>query len=89
MDLWDKIWKDKDGHVVIWQMPNVWLIIWAGVDFASIITKGHLSSVLWWIGTVDLGVWALLEVVKGVNYFRRALGLIVLLMAIGSGFRLF
>jgi hypothetical protein len=37
-DFWDKIWKNKDGDVVIWQMPNVFLIAWAIFTIVSIVT---------------------------------------------------
>jgi hypothetical protein len=88
MNLWDRVWKDKHGNVVIWQTPNAFLIVWAVVDVASVLTSGHVSDVLWWIGTIDLGVWSLLEIILGVNYFRRALGVLILLMVIATSFKL-
>jgi hypothetical protein len=88
MDLWDRVWKDKRGQVVIWQMPNFWLIAWAVLDIASLVTNGRTSNILWWAGTIDLGIWAVLEIIMGTNYFRRLLGLIILLLAIGSALKL-
>jgi uncharacterized membrane protein len=88
MDLWDKVWRDKHGKVVVWQTPNVWLIAWAVIDVVSVLTTGSVSNVFWWIGTIDLGVWALLEIFLGVNYFRKALGVLVFLLVIATSFKL-
>jgi hypothetical protein len=81
---WDKFWKNPQGHVVIWQMPNIPLIGWAVLTVLSLLTKGRLSDVLSWLSSASLIVWALLEVSKGVNYFRRLLGLLVLVAAVMS-----
>ncbi|MGZ6005663.1 MAG: hypothetical protein ACXWLH_05985 [Candidatus Saccharimonadales bacterium] len=85
-DLWDKFWRDDDGegNVVIWQMPNVPLISWAIFTTLSLFISGKTSDVLSWIAGVSLIVWAILEIFKGVNYFRRTLGLIVLVFAVIS-----
>lgn len=77
-DIWDKFWKDDKGHVVIWQWPNIWLIGWAVLTFVSLIFNGNVSKILMWTGEVSLLVWCLFEIFKGVNYFRRLLGLVVL-----------
>jgi hypothetical protein len=88
MDLWDKTWRNKHGKVVVWQRPNAFLIAWAVLDIASLLCNGKLSNILWWIGTIDLGVWSILEIVLGANYFRRALGVLILALAIAMGFKL-
>ena len=79
--LWDKIWRDDEGNVVIFSWPNVWLIAWAAVSFISVVspTRG-LSNITWWIGSVLLAIWALLEIFQGVNYFRRAFGVVIFLL---------
>ncbi|HWB38974.1 MAG TPA: hypothetical protein VG604_01915 [Candidatus Saccharimonadales bacterium] len=87
-DLWDKFWRDDRGHVVIYQTPNAWLIAWAVLDFASLFFNGVLSSVLWYLGSASIIIWALFEIFQGVNYFRRTLGAVVLLLAIASIFSL-
>lgn len=84
MDLWDRIWKDKRGHVVIWQMPNPYLIAWAVLTVISLFFTGRTADIFSGAGSVVLVVWAALELLKGVNYFRRALGLLVLVLAISS-----
>jgi len=72
--------KDKEGKVVLWQWPNLPLVGWAIFALLSHLTRWQPLA---WIGTAFLVVWALLEIFRGVNYFRRALGLVVLLLMLG------
>lgn len=82
--LWDQFWKDKHGDVVIWQMPNLFLIGWAVLTFVSLLLTGKASDVVSWAGMVLIIIWSLLEIFKGVNYFRRVLGVVVLLLIVLS-----
>jgi hypothetical protein len=82
--LWDKIWRDRRGRIVLWQTPNPWLIGWLVLTFISLLFTGRRADIFSWLGSVSLIVWSLLEVFKGVNYFRRALGLLVLVMSVMS-----
>lgn len=78
-NLWDRLWKARNGSVVIFQTPNIWLIAWAGLALASIfVPRGIAQNIMYWSGSAFLVVWALLELFQGVNYFRRGLGLVVL-----------
>lgn len=86
-DLWDKFWKDKRGRVVVWQTPNAFLIAWAVLTLLSLFLNGAASDILWWVAIVDLAIWSLLEIFKGVNYLRRALGIIVLVLTILSAIK--
>jgi hypothetical protein len=87
--LWDKIWRDRGGNTVVYQTPNAWIIAWAVLDVVAIFAPSkQIASVAWDVGSGALIVWALLELFRGVNYFRRALGLLVLLMAVGSIFKI-
>ncbi len=83
-DIWDRTWKDKNGHIVIWQTPNAWLIGWAVLTVLSLLVNGRTADIFSVIGSVSLIAWASLEVFKGVDYFRRALGLVVLIFSIAS-----
>lgn len=83
--LWDKFWKDDEGRLAIWQMPNVWLIAWAVVTTVSIfLGKGKISDAFFWGGSALLVIWSLLEIFKGDCYFRRLLGLAVLAFSVAS-----
>jgi len=81
--LWDKIWKDATDSVVIVQMPNVWIILWVIFDAISLfVSSARVAEVTSWIASASLAVWALLEIFKGANYFRRALGIVILVFVI-------
>jgi len=51
---------------------------------ALIFTTGKINTVLDVLANGSLFTWAWLELFQGVNYFRRALGLIVLTGIIAS-----
>jgi hypothetical protein len=83
--LWDKIWKDEQGKRVIYQWPNVWIIIWAACYIVAILHSSKtVASVLGHVAAASLVIWALLEIFRGVNYFRRSLGFIVLVLVVVS-----
>ncbi|HEY5442243.1 MAG TPA: hypothetical protein VIJ68_01755 [Candidatus Saccharimonadales bacterium] len=85
--LWDKIWRTRAGDIVIFQMPNIWLIIWVVLTCISLLASSHnMANTFWWLSSAVLAIWALLEIFKGVNYFRRALGVFILLLTIGTLF---
>lgn len=85
----NRIWRDSDGKIVLWQTPNIWLLVWAAAELASfLIGQGKLESAIHWVGSAALIIWALLEIFQGVNYFRRALGAVVLLVTVGSIFKI-
>ena len=86
-DLWDKFWKDKEGNVVVYQHPNVFLIGWLVLALSSLFTSSKLADILWQLSLAVLAIWVLLEIFKGVNYFRRTLGVFVLLLVILAAFR--
>jgi hypothetical protein len=86
-NLWDKIWKDRAGHIVIWQMPNVPLIAWVVLTVISLVLNtGTAADVSSWLASTALIIWCLLEIFKGADYFRRVLGLAVLIMATATLF---
>lgn len=73
--------KDKNGRVVIAQMPNLPLIGWFVFMLLDMLWKSHYSTDHSIFGTLSFGfifTWAWLEISSGVNYFRRTLGLLVL-----------
>jgi hypothetical protein len=81
-EYWDKFWRDKEGRLAIWQMPNLWLIGWAALTILSLLIGGRAADIFTWVASALLIVWALLEIKSGASYFRRALGLLVLIYAI-------
>lgn len=84
-NFWDNIWKDNHGKVVLWQSPNSLLYGWAifAVIF-HLLHSGNLKDLGLFISDAFLFVWAFLELTSGVDYFRRALGAVVLVSMIVS-----
>ena len=88
--LFDRTFRDSEGKIVIAQMPNLPLI----VGLVALVLQYTLPSTKLQTG-VDLVAfgalftWAWQEAFAGVNYFRRALGLIVLVSIIVIKLRLY
>ena len=84
-NLLNKTFRDSDGNIVIAQPPNLPLIVWIVATGLEVIVKsGNIHTVADVIAFGSLFTWAWEELFQGVNYFRRALGLIVLIGAIAS-----
>ncbi|PSB27732.1 hypothetical protein C7B70_21780 [Chlorogloea sp. CCALA 695] len=77
--LFDRTFRDGEGNIVIAQMPNLPLIVGLGaIVLQLILPGGKLQTGADLIAFGALFTWAWQEVFAGVNYFRRALGMIVL-----------
>ncbi|MGF2037008.1 MAG: hypothetical protein RMZ43_017115 [Nostoc sp. CmiVER01] len=75
----DKTFRDDEGNIVIAQMPNLPLIVWIVTSLLTLVfTSGKINTLLDLVAYGSLFTWAWLELFQGVNYFRRALGLVVL-----------
>jgi hypothetical protein len=83
--LLDKIFRDREGKVVLAQIPNLPIIVWIVASLLQLIfTTGKVNIGLEAIAFGSLFTWAWEELFQGVNYFRRALGLLVLIGLIVS-----
>ncbi|PSB39831.1 hypothetical protein C7B69_01180 [filamentous cyanobacterium Phorm 46] len=83
--LFDRTFRDSEGNIVIAQPPNLPLIIWIVASLLKlIVTTGKINLGLDIVAFGTLFTWAWEELFQGVNYFRRALGLIVLVGLIAS-----
>lgn len=82
MGRWVDWWfRDRrTGAIVIAQFPNaalaVWIGCWAVQRFGSL--TGDAEVLVRGAGRAALAIWALDEITRGCNPFRRALGAIVL-----------
>lgn len=74
--------KDKEGKYVIAQFPNVPIMLFVLAKLMQQITSGGVNEIFSRIGFGTLFVWAYLEFSQGVNSFRRALGLLVLIFIV-------
>ena len=85
----DNFFRDKNGEIVIGQPPNLPIIIWLVASLLQLVFKtGQIHSGLDILATGSLLVWSILELFQGVNYFRRTLGLIVLISLVASKIQL-
>ena len=76
----DKTFRDSNGKIVIAEMPNPPLILWIVASLLTLVfTGGKINTVLDFVANGSLFTWAWMELFQGVNYFRRALGLAVLI----------
>ncbi len=83
--LFDKLFQDGNGQIVIGQMPNLPIIIWVVASLLQAVYKtGEINLGLDILASSSLFIWAIQELFQGVNYFRRGLGLIVLIGLITS-----
>jgi hypothetical protein len=81
----DNFFRDSNGEIVISEPPNLPLIIWLAASLLKLIYKaGQINVGLDILAAGSLFVWAMLELFQGVNYFRRTLGLIVLVALLAS-----
>ncbi len=81
--LFDRTFRDSEGNIVLAQMPNPPILVWGAASLLQLVwTSGKIHTGLDWIAFGSLFTWAWQELFQGVNYFRRALGLAVLIGAI-------
>ena len=77
--LLDRTFRDREGKIVIAQMPNLPLLVGlAATSLQLILPSSDLKTAIDLVAFGALFTWAWQEIFKGVNYFRRALGLVVL-----------
>jgi hypothetical protein len=82
--LFDRTFRDSKGNIVIAQAPNFPILLGLTATLLQFVfTSGKLQTGLDLIGFGALFTWAWQEIFEGVNYFRRALGLIVLASLLG------
>lgn len=78
--LLDRIFRDGEGQLVIAQAPNLPLIVGlVATLLQATLPSGSGQATLDLIAFGAWFTWAWQELFEGVNYFRRSLGLIVLL----------
>ena len=83
--LFDQTFRDSDGQIAIAQVPNLPILVWVGAVLLKLVfSSGQIYLLLDTIAFGALFTWAWEELFQGVNYFRRGLGLIVIIGAIGS-----
>ena len=88
---WTRFFRDPEGRIVIAQFPNWPLWVWlAATAFEHTLASGNGLALARLISFAAIVYWAYLEIVAGVNPFRKVLGgsalLFVLFSRLGSQF---
>lgn len=71
--------RDRRGRVVVAQPPNLTLWVWIGATAVRLLfdPSGTLGTTVRVVAVIALLAWALDEIVRGVNPWRRLLGALV------------
>jgi hypothetical protein len=79
----------QTGTITIGQAPNPPLWVFIGATLVRVIFRpdGSTGSAVTIVGTAALTYWAVDEIARGVNPFRRILGAVVLAGIVASLFR--
>ena len=82
--LFDRTFRDSEGKIVIAQTPNLSLVVWLAATLLQLVLPiGRIQTGADLVAFGALFTWAWQELFEGVNYFRQALGLVVLIGMIG------
>jgi hypothetical protein len=75
--LFDWLFRDRrTGRITVVQLPNVPLAIFFVTVVSRVVPTGTVTrTIIDWVGVTALAWWAGDEVLRGVNPWRRALGL--------------
>ena len=74
-----KLFVAKDGKYVVLQFPNAPLMVAiVAYGLRLVIDAQPLSNYLGVVIDISLGIWAIMEIIWGVNLFRRIFGLVVI-----------
>ncbi|TVQ05516.1 MAG: hypothetical protein EA368_19110 [Leptolyngbya sp. DLM2.Bin27] len=81
--LLDRIFRDREGQIVIGQAPNLPLIVGlVATGLQAVLPNGSGQAALDLVAFGAWFTWAWQELFDGVNYFRRSLGLMGLVILI-------
>lgn len=80
--MYRKLFEDKDGRVVLIQKPNTAILVWLMSMIIVRLTHGTLQTRFQLLAFISLAAWAVMEILWGVNLFRRILGFGVVLVIV-------
>jgi hypothetical protein len=77
------------GRLTVVQLPNIPLATYLFATVLHIVFRSNtaVSTVVAAVASAAIAVWAVLEIVWGVNPFRRGLGSVVLILVVVSALR--
>jgi hypothetical protein len=82
--LFDRTFRDREGKIVIVQAPNLPVLVGLAATLLQLVLpSGAIQAGADLVAFGALFTWAWQELFEGVNYFRQALGFVVLVSLIG------
>jgi hypothetical protein len=75
---WRRGQQGWPSRFVLVQFPNAPLLIYVAAETATRIATGWVHDIAWALSRVALIIWAYEEAARGVNWFRRGIGTVVL-----------
>lgn len=76
----DRIFRDREGNLVVIQPPNLpALVAGTATVLQAVLPDGPLQTTFEVVAFGTWFTWAWLELFTGVNYFRQSLGLVTLI----------
>ena len=89
-NLFDRFFRDNTGEIVVAQAPNIPLLVWIAATLLKLVFKtGQVKIALDIVALGSLLYWSFLEITEGATYFRRDLGVIVLIALMVSAIERF
>ncbi len=82
---WNRFWYDSTGKLSVFESPNIPLLL--GLGFLALSKLAEHTSLGKTLSNLEFGllfVWCWLEITEGNSYFRRLLGLFVLIVLLYS-----
>ncbi|BAU10615.1 hypothetical protein LEP3755_11010 [Leptolyngbya sp. NIES-3755] len=75
----DRFFRNQEGDIVIAQKPNLPILLWGATTALQLFNfGGKIQTGLELFSFGVLFTWAWMEIFQGESYFRRSLGLVVL-----------
>ena len=78
---YDKCFKDKQGKIALTEQANAPIIVAVISAIPALLVSGNIFGTI--AALVSFGAfftWSWLEIFDGVNYFRRVLGVVVMIV---------
>jgi hypothetical protein len=75
-----EFFTDKKGKFAVAQPPNIPLILWAVFSLIAYFSEDNIKNVFSFLAHASLLAWAYFELTSGSSPFRRALGLVVMII---------
>ena len=83
-----RFFEDDKHHIVLGQAPNLPIYGWLGFKLLALIPAlNHFQGGLLRVSAAFLFLWAYLEMISGVSYFRKSLGIVVFILSLYSFFK--